>query len=161
MKTSKWFGLILAAILGVGGLPLLNAHAANDPAPQDRGALRGRFLERAKQKLGVTDDQGTQIKAVLKTDKDILTRLLSRLHEARGGLRAAIQAPDASEASVRAASAKVASVEADLAVERMKLFGKLSPILTAEQREKLKEFQSRMDDFVDSAIGRLGERLAE
>ena len=158
MKT-KWFVLTLAAALSAGGLFVLNAHAADSTAP--RTALHGRLLERAKEKLGLTDAQVVQIKAVLKSDKDSLTGLLTRLHEARSGLRNAIQSPDATEASVRAASAKVAAVEADLAVERLKLHGKISPILTADQREKLSEFQARLDDLADTVIGRIGERLAE
>jgi Spy/CpxP family protein refolding chaperone len=161
MKTSKWFPLALAAVLGAGGLLSLNSHAANTSLAQDRGALRGRFLERGKQKLGLTDEQAAQIKAALTADKDNLASLLSRLHEARAGLRAAIQAPDATEASARAASAKVAAVEADLAAERLKLYGKISPILTADQLAKLKEFQARRDEFAESIISRICERLGE
>ena len=41
----------------------------------------------------------------LKADKDTLTSLISRLHEARVGLRNAIQSSDSTEDSVRAASA--------------------------------------------------------
>ena len=88
-----------------------------------------------------------------------MTGLLSQLHEARVGLREAIQAADANETTVRAASAKVASVEADLAVERLKLYGRISPILTAEQRDQVMEFQTKLDDFVDNIIRHLGERF--
>jgi Spy/CpxP family protein refolding chaperone len=76
------------------------------------------------------------------------------------GLRDAIQSSGATEASVRAAAAKVATVEADLAVERLKLYGRISPILTADQREQVKQFQSKIDDFLDGAINRLSERLS-
>ena len=55
----------------------------------------------------------------------------------------------------------MAAVEADLAVEQLKLHGKVSPILTDEQRKVLAEIEARLDDFVTDAIGRLGERLAE
>jgi Spy/CpxP family protein refolding chaperone len=161
MKISKLLGLLLAAVLGACGLWMLNANAANDFGSQGEPALRGHLLQRAKQKLGLTESQTAQIKAVLKADKDVITGLLSSLHAARGELRAAIESPGASEPSVRAASAKVAQVEADLAVERMKLFGKMGPILTGEQRAKLSDLQARVDDFVDGVIGRIGERLAE
>lgn len=83
------------------------------------------------------------------------------MHDARKGLREAIRAKDATAASIRTASAKIAAVAADLAVERLKLHGKLSPILTGEQREKLAEIEARLDGFVSDAIGRIGERLAE
>ena len=47
------------------------------------------------------------------------------------------------------------------AIKRLKPHGKLSPILTDEQRAKLAEIEARLDDIVSDAIGRLGERLAE
>jgi Spy/CpxP family protein refolding chaperone len=159
MKTFKWFPLTLAAALVAGGLWTLEAQVADKTSATDAG--RGRLLERVKQKLDLTDEQAAQIKAVLKADKDNLTTQLTRLHDARMALRSAIQAPDATEASVRAASAKVAAVEADLAVERLRLHGKISPILTDEQREKLSQLQTRADDFVDRLIDRVNERLSE
>jgi Spy/CpxP family protein refolding chaperone len=159
MKTFKWFPLTLAAVLVAGGLWTLQAQVTDKTSASS--AAHGRLLERMKQKLGLTDDQATQIKAVLKADKDTLTTQLTRLHDARTELRSAIQASDASEASVRAASAKVAAAEADLAVERLRLHGKIVPILTEEQREKLGQLQSRMDEVVDRAINRVNERLSE
>ena len=148
-------GLVLA-VASCGSLALRAGAAERASGAR---AARGQFLERAKEKLGLTDEQAAQIKTVLVGEKETLKGLVVKLHEARTGLREAIQASEATEASVRAASAKVAAVEADLAVERLKLFGKISPILTEEQRAKVKEFQSRIDDFMDGAIDRLGERL--
>ena len=149
--------IAVAVALGAGGLVVFKAHAAE----RSFGGrpMRGQFLERAKEKLGLTDDQVSQIKAQLLAEKDNLKGMIAKLRAARVGLREAIQASDATETSVRAASAKVAVAEADLAVERLKLFGKISPILTDEQRDKVKEFQSKLDDFVDGAISRIGERL--
>lgn len=76
-------------------------------------------------------------------------------------MREAIHDANATESSVRAAAKKVGEVKTGLAVKRFKIYGKRNPILTAEQRDKLKKFEGRMDDFVDSAIKRRGERRAE
>jgi len=158
MKTARWLVITLAAgVLAAGGLFTMEASAAEKPSLQ-RG-VKSQFLQRAKEKLGLTDDQVAKIKTELKAEKDTLSDLLSRLHEARVGLREAIQTADANETSVRASSAKVAAVEADLAVERLKLYGRISPILTTEQREKIMEFQTRLDDFVDNMVNHLGERF--
>jgi Spy/CpxP family protein refolding chaperone len=110
--------------------------------------------------LNLTGNQKTQIKTVLAGEKGNLQPLLATLHDARKNLRAAIRASDANEASVRAASAQVASAEADLAVERMKLYGKIAPILTDAQRQQLADLQQRADEFVDNAIARTGSGLA-
>jgi Spy/CpxP family protein refolding chaperone len=159
MKTKSLLVLSLAAALVAGGFTVLNAPAAN--ATGRPGAGHGRLLERAKEKLGLTDEQAAQIKAILKSEKENLTGLMTRLHDVRSGLREAIRSANATEASVRSASAKVAAVEADLAVERLKLYGKISPILTDDQRAKLADLAQRMDELVDSVIARAGERLAE
>jgi len=158
MKLSKWLLIATAAALTTGGVIVVKSPAAE--AAQAQRPFRGQLLERAKEKLGLTDDQLAQIKAQLGGEKETLKALISKLHDARVALREAIQSPDANESSVRAASAKAAAVEADLAVERFKLYGKLSPILNDEQREKVKQFQSRIDDFVDNAINRIGEHLS-
>lgn len=151
--------ITLAAAVAVGGLTILTARAA---APGGPGRLRGGPLaQRVAERLNLSDAQKARIKAELKSEKDTLAQVFTRIHEARKGLRAAIHAPDATEASVRAASAKVAAAEADLAVERMKLHGRIAPILSEDQREKLADIEARIDRFVTDVIGRMGERLAE
>jgi Spy/CpxP family protein refolding chaperone len=158
MKISKWLVIAMASgVFAAGGVFALKARAAEKSAFQR--AFRGQFLQRAREKLGLTDEQIAKIKSELNAEKETLTELLSQLHEARVGLRDAIQAADANETTVRAASAKVAAVEADLAVERLKLYGRISPILTTQQRDQIMEFQAKLDDFVDNVISHLGERL--
>lgn len=156
MKKTHWFSIALAAAVFAGGY-LPQTSIARDAASH-RPLFRGLLIESA---LGLTDQQTTQIRAILKAEKDTLTHLLTRLHEARIGLRQAIRAPGATEASVRAASAKVAAVASDLAVERFKLHGKINPILTDEQRSKIAAWEQRLDDFIDNVINRVGQRLAE
>jgi Spy/CpxP family protein refolding chaperone len=118
-------------------------------------------MQRIAEKLNLTDDQKAQIKTVLSGEKNTLTVLLGQWHDARKNLRAAIHAGNATEASVRVASARVAAVEADLAVERMKIYGKIAPILTDEQRRQIADFEQRADNFADRVIARVGDRLAE
>jgi Spy/CpxP family protein refolding chaperone len=112
-----------------------------------------------KEKLGLTQDQVVRIKSVIGGEKDILKGLITGLREAQVALREAIQAPNANESTVRAASAEVAVVEADLAVERLKLFGQVNSILSPEQRGKLKETQAKIDELIDNRIGQIGAGL--
>jgi Spy/CpxP family protein refolding chaperone len=158
MKAVKWLAITMAAAVAVGGVMMLKARAA-ETAPLRAGP--GRFLSRAVEKLGLSPDQVAKIKAELSGEKDALTGILNSLHDARIALRETIQKPDASETEIRAAAAKAGAVEADLAVERAKLYGKISPMLTADQLAKVNEFQQRVDDFVDGAIAAIGKRLAE
>ena len=146
----------LAVALAVGGLIATKTFAADNSAPP----ARGKILQRIAEKLNLTADQRSQIKAILSGDRDTLAPLLGQWHDARKNLRAAIRAADANEAAVRAASAKVASAEADLAVERMKLYGKIAPILTDDTTRQNCRIEQRADELVDRAIiARLGDRL--
>lgn len=156
MKKINWLILIGAAGLLAGAAFIPAARAAD--APASPGPRHGRWLQQAREKLGLSDDQLQQIRTELRAEKASLTPLVSQLHQARVSLRQAIQASEADETSVRAAAGKLAGVEADLAVERMKLFRRIAPVLTREQLDKLKEFRAAIDAAVDRAIDRAGER---
>lgn len=155
---NKFIACSLAATLGVCGFFATKALAADNSADAPGHA---RLLQRIADKLNLTADQRTQIKAVFVGEKDTLAPLLGALHDARKNLRSAIRANDATEASVRAASAKVAAAEGDLAVERMKLYGKIAPILTDAQRQQLADLQQRADDFVDRLVARIGSGVGD
>ena len=156
MTTHKWLSLTLAAALNLGGW-LTTPSLAADTAPP----AHGRFLQQLALSLNLTADQKAQIKTILRAEKGTLAPLLGQVRAARENLRAAIRAGDANETSVRAASARVAAAEADLAVERMKIYGKIAPILTGEQRRKISAFEQRADGLADGAIARAGERLGD
>jgi Spy/CpxP family protein refolding chaperone len=159
MKTLKYLALTVAVALTIGGIFVLNSRAAQSASAD--GAFAGKLRERVKEKLNLSEDQLAKIKAQLKSEKDNITSLLTRLHDAHAQLRAEIRKPAATEASVRDSSAKVSTVEADLAVERLKLYGKISPILTADQRAKLAELEAGIDQFIERVISRIDSKLSE
>ena len=147
----KILAFTLAAAVFAGGFTAtqLSAADASTPAP-------GNILQRISDRLNLSPEQRTQIRGILLGDKDHLKLLLGQLHDARKNLREAIRASGANEASVRAASAQVAGVEADLAVERLKLYGQIAPLLTDEQRSTLAAVEQRIDEFVDRVIAQSG-----
>ena len=159
MKMLKCVAVTASVLVAIGGLFVLTARAAQS-APAE-GALGGKWRERVKEKLDLSGDQLAQIKSQLKSEKDNIRSLLTRLQDARSSLRAEIQKPAANETSVREAAAKLSAVESDLAVERLKLHGKISPILTSEQRAKLAQLEAGLDDFIDRAINRVDAKLSE
>ena len=146
----------LAAAVVAGGLAATKIFAADNSSAT---TARGQIFQRIAEKLNLTADQKSQIKTILTGQRDTLQPLLAALHEARENLRTAIRAGDATKASVRAASAKVAAAESDLAVERMKIYGKIAPVLTDEQRQKIAAFEQRADEFVDNVIAQIGSGL--
>jgi Spy/CpxP family protein refolding chaperone len=142
MNANKLLTMTTAVAIIVGGLTSAPAQNPKDFSAETRPG-HGRILKHLVKKLNLTGDQKTRIKAVLKADRDVLAGLAGQVREVRQNLRAAIHAHDANETAVRAASARVASAEADLAVERMKLYGKIAPILTDEQRRQVSNLESR------------------
>jgi periplasmic protein CpxP/Spy len=121
----------IAAVIFACGLATTKTLATDNSTTTP---LHGHFFQRIAERLNLTEDQKARIKTALTGEKERLAPLLSQLHEARKNLRAAIQSCNANEAAVRVASTKIAAVEGNLAVERMKIFGKIAPILTDEQR---------------------------
>ena len=148
---------VLAAAMAAGGLTH-DIFAADHSAP---APVRSRMLQRLAEKLDLTDGPKSKIQAILIADRGTLATLLGQWHAARKNLRAAIHAADANETTVRAASARVAVSEADLAVERMKLYGKIAPVLTDAQRRQIADFEQRADGVMENIIGRIGGQPAE
>ena len=156
MKTNKWILIALAAAFSLGGFVVTTSLGAETSAPLRRG-----YLHRIAQRLNLTDEQKAQIKSILEAEKGTLKDLRIQLRSSREKLRDTIQAADTNENSVRAASAKVAAVEANLAVERMKIFAKIAHILTDEQLQELKDLEKRADAFVNQAVSQAGESPTE
>jgi protein CpxP len=138
----------LAGILGVGAV-VLPAHSA-------RPVLAERFAE-----LGVTDAQKRQVRAILRQHQPTAGPMIKQLVEARRKLRDTIRAEVIDEKAIRAQAAKVASLEADLAVERAHIGHKIKPILTAEQVAQLKDMQVDVEERIDQFLSRVAKRIGE
>ena len=79
----------------------------------------------------------------------------------RRALRDAIRAESFDESAIRSQAAKVAGLEADLAVQRAHVAHDIRAVLTPEQLQKLKELQVNADVRVDRALARVAKRIAE
>lgn len=151
-------------LLAGGGIFVAQSHAAKAGSLSSGGGsgFHGMLAQRIAEKLNLNDDQITEIKKVRNQEKDYVLAKLSDLHKARMDMRGVIQQSNGKvdEKAVRAASAKVAAVEADLAVERAKIYAKISPILTPEQHGKVMDFQKRADENIDWFLKNVGTHPA-
>ena len=161
MKTWKIATIGLAVLLMAGGVFVYESQAAKTGA-LGSGRFHDLIAQRIAEKLGLSDDQISQIKKVRNEEKAYVLGRLSDLHKARVEMRGVIQQSSGKvdEKAVRAAHAKVAAVESDLAVERAKIYAKISPILMPEQLDKVKEFQNRKDENVDWFLKNIGSHPA-
>lgn len=119
------------------------------------GHGHGGGLRRIREALGLTDTQTQQIRDIFKANRDQVRPLVQSLMTEKRAERALIQAATVDEPAIRAQAAKVAAVEADLAVEHARIANQVRGVLTPEQVQKVQDFQGRMDGRVGGLMGRL------
>lgn len=127
---------------------------------EDDGLPRLRFMEKLTH-LGVTDAQKDQIHTILRKHQPTVEPIIKQLVAERRALRGAMHAETIDEKAIRIQAAKVAGVEADLAVQRAYVAHEIRAVLTDEQIEKLGEMREDADARIDHFIDRVAKRIAE
>ncbi len=94
-------------------------------------------------KLGLTDAQKAQTKVIFRANKDVVKPILTSLHTERKNLHELMQTDPVDEAAIRAETAKIASIQADLNVNRAKVGAQFRAILTPQQLATLKSWQQK------------------
>lgn len=117
------------------------------------------FVERLAD-VGITDAQKQQVKAVLRKHLPEVEPMIKQLVAERRTLRDTIRADQVDEKAIRVQAAKVARLEAELAIQRARLVHEIKPVLTPEQIEKLKDIQTDANDRIDMMLSRVGKRIA-
>ena len=166
VKKSRWIGGTLAGVAAVLCLvPDVAAARAVTPAqaaPAQRmapvqgrqGVGPGRRLGRplllgaAARRLGLTDAQKDQLRAVAQSRRDEWRTLGDRMRIARRALAQATSANPIDEAAIRQRSADVAAVAADIAVARARARAEMMQVLTPEQQTQLETMRPRARDRI-------------
>lgn len=92
--------------------------------------------------LDLTDEQRAQVKTIVDSHQAEFKAVGEKMHTAREGMQALIEADPLDEAAVRAKSVEVAAAEADAAILNAKVRTQTFEVLTAEQLAKHKELQA-------------------
>jgi len=95
-------------------------------------------FQKLVEKLGLTDAQQAQAKAIFEANKPIVKPLKEKLYAEKKSLHALMHADKFDEAAIRAQSAKVAAIYADLNVNKAKVCAQFRAILTPAQVATLK-----------------------
>lgn len=95
-------------------------------------------FQKLVEKLGLTDAQQAQAKAIFEANKPIVRPLKESLHAEKKNLHALMHADKFDEAAIRAESAKIAAIYADLNVNKAKVGVQFRAILTPAQLATLK-----------------------
>ena len=100
-------------------------------------------FKKIAKKLGLTDAQKAQAKTIFQANKEIVKPIYANLRIERKALQALIHADTIDEAAIRAESAKVAAIQADLNVNRAKIGAQFRAILTPDQLTTLKTLREK------------------
>jgi len=96
-------------------------------------------------RLNLTDAQRDQVKSVLQAHSSDLKAVGDRAFAAHQALEAVIGADSVDESAIRARSADVATVEADMAVMRAQIRAEVWQLLTPDQQQQAKTLQAQME----------------
>ena len=136
MKPSRT-ALMLGSALLVGTLATGSVAFAQDTQARpahDRQAWQQKMLGHLKQKLGLTDDQVTQIRQVQDRHRDARRQVYTTLRQANAQLRElALTGTD--DAAVQQKTAEVQSLVGQSITLRTQTLREIAPILTPEQRQ--------------------------
>jgi Spy/CpxP family protein refolding chaperone len=152
MRTRTKVLLTLGLVTALA-LPL--AAAARRPAPGPGGVL----VDRAVQRLDLTDEQKGEIRDILAAHKAELERELMAIKTTRTALWDAVHADTPNDAAIRSAAAAVGKAEGDLGVTRADIVQEVRAVLTSEQQAELEEMAGDLRAFVQSLVERIRERV--
>jgi Spy/CpxP family protein refolding chaperone len=157
--TKALIGAGVVAALTVGGFFAFLAHAGTNEVTSSTFEGQHRFGRRLAE-LGVTDAQKAQVKSILRSYQPTVGPLVKEVVTERRALRDTIRAHTIDENANRAEAAKVASLEADLAVQRAHVAHDIRAVLTPEQIQKLKDMQIDADARFDAVLQHIANRIA-
>ena len=107
-------------------------------------------------RLGLSPQQQDQVQAIMQSHQDEMKALGDRAMAAQDALQAAVTADTIDDNTIRARSADVAAVDADMAVARAHVRGEVLQVLTADQRAQAKQIQAEMEAARPPRPGRGG-----
>jgi Spy/CpxP family protein refolding chaperone len=149
----RWV-LVVAAIVAIGGGGLALVSAQQGPSPtgpclrpegfltqDDREAIGRMFLQRAKEKLGLSDHQAEQIRTLLASRRDEARADMQALCQARVELRRLLNRQDSDPAALKAVAEQVKTIQGRLLDRRLDAQIALRSQLTPDQWAKWIEYR--------------------
>ncbi len=140
----------IALLLGIPAGSALFAHPGDDtvqqapPPPPGGPGGPGGFSPRLLEQLNLTDDQKTQISALLDTNRTDNQAIHEELMQAREALHTAAESSTYDESVVMAQAVIVGQAMTELTVNQTRTEWDIYQLLTAEQRTKLAGLRKQM-----------------
>ncbi len=155
--------LVILAVLGVSALSVSHAtiakemradrgganHSYGDNSYREnsygekRGHRSKNFIRHAFAKLDLTDEQKASIKSIKQSEMQKNEATREQLIDLKLEMRKQLKADNVDEAQVKALSAQVSELKADLTISRAKAKKQMIALLTEEQQAKLKKMTDK------------------
>ena len=144
-NAGKGFAIVAAVVAAVSFAPLTSSAFMGE----DGSLPVGHHFNKMATELGLSGQQKQDVKDVFAKILPQTEPLMKQLTAERRVLRTVIQADTIDDTAIRAQSARVAAVEADLAVQKAHVAQQVRAILTPEQVQKFREMQADRDSRID------------
>jgi len=151
-KVTVLASLFAAGLLTIGAVAGVQHSRGHHGGPFGGLGFGGRLMG-VLADLDLTDDQKTQIKAILSEEGPKIEPLTDHLLKSRKTLFEAIHGQQFDEGAVRSASAAAAVAQTELSVERARTVSRLRALLTADQQAKLETIRTEFEQRLERRIG--------
>lgn len=121
------------------------ADAATQPPPpmhMHEFGLGGPMMWHLAQKLNITEDQKTQMKAVLQKERPTVEPLMQQDQQIDTQLRQYVEGTF-DQAKVQVLAAQKAQIQAQLTVQQTRIHNELYQLLTPDQQSQLKQLEAQ------------------
>jgi len=148
MKSFR-FRLLVAAMAVLLGSSIANSQTTADTTPAAPShehsyamhRMHGHEMEFFGKALNLTDDQKTQMKAIMQKERPTMKPLMQQQHQIDQQLRQYVEGTY-DDAKVRALAAQKSQVETELTVAHTRIHNQMYQLLTPDQQSKLKEMEA-------------------
>jgi len=149
MKSIR-FRLLIAALAVLMGSAIARSQTADAaPTPPMHGHhfgmddhMMGFFMGFFAKQLNLTDEQKTQMKAVMQKEHPAMKPLMQQQHQIERELRQYVEGTY-DEPKVRALATQKAQVDVELTVAQTRVHNELYQLLTTDQQAQLKEMEAK------------------
>lgn len=125
----------------------------------------GRGFQGMLDRLGLNADQERDIASILGKHREEIGNVVKGMADARNNLREAVTAEVHSEDAVRRAAQSLGDQQEQAAVLAAQVLSEVKPVLSAEQKERLKDLGSRRagraQGFLEARLADLDEWIAK
>ena len=137
--------LLIAALAVLMGATLAKSQTADAPPPppmhHHEFGMGPEMFGFMSKKLNLTDDQKTQMKAVMQKEHPTMRPLMQQEHQVDLQLRQYVEG-SFDQAKVQALATQKAQIQAQMTVQETRIHNELYQLLTSDQQAQLKQMEA-------------------